>query len=75
MEWRVIGNPEKVFIAVPPGMVLAIEQLATDYAAAIGESAADVRRLVEIAVLARGVRMLREQVEAERKHAERMGWV
>jgi hypothetical protein len=68
------GNPERVAILVPPTMASALDKLVADYAAAVGEDPAECRRLVEVAVLVRGVRMMREEVEAERKMAERMGW-
>lgn len=67
-------NPAKVLIAVPPNMALVLEKLVTDYAAATGQEVAECRRLVEIGVLTRGVRMMAAQVEEERKTAERMGW-
>lgn len=68
------GNPEKVMIAVPPNMVAVVEKLVADYAAATGQTVDECRRLVELGVLTRGVRMMATQVEEERKHAVKMGW-
>lgn len=68
------GNPENMLIAVPPNMARALDKLVADYAAATGQTVEDCRRLVEIGVLTRGVRMMVEQVEVERKTAKRMGW-
>lgn len=67
-------NPERIVIAVPPRMVALIEKLVADYAAATGQEVAECRRLVEVGVLTRGVRMMVSQVEEERKLSERMGW-
>ena len=69
------GNPEKVVIAVPPNMAAALEKLVADYAAATGQEVAECRRLVEIGVLTRGVRMMTEQVELELATSRKMGWV
>lgn len=68
------GNPEKVVIAIPPNMVTALEKLVADYAAATGQEVADCRRLVEIGVLTRGVRMMAKQVEEEAATSRKMGW-
>lgn len=68
------NNPDRVLVAVPPNMVRALDKLVDDYAAATGQISDECRRLVEIGVLTRGVRMMAEQVEEERKYAERMGW-
>jgi hypothetical protein len=68
------GNPENVVIAIPPAMVVALEKLVADYATATGQEVAECRRLVEIGVLTRGVRMMAEQVEVEAKTSRKMGW-
>lgn len=67
-------NPIQVVIVVPPNMAAAVEKLVADYAAATGQTVDDCRRLVEIAVLTRGVRMMGEQVEIELATSKRMGW-
>ncbi len=68
-------NPEPGVILVPPRMVEILHALVRDYADATGQPADECRRLVEIAVLTRGVRMMQEQVVVERETAVRMGWV
>lgn len=60
---------------VPPMLSAALDRLVADYAAATGQQPEDCRRLVEIAVLTRGVRTVTEEVENERAHAKRMGWI
>lgn len=67
-------TPARVSVLVPPTMAAALAKLVADYAAAVGETPEECRRLVEVAVLTRGVRMMQEQVEAERKYAEKVGW-
>lgn len=68
------ANPSQVVIAVPPNLAGAVKKLVSDYAAATGQTVDDCRRLVEIAVLTRGVRMMGEQVELELATSRRMGW-
>lgn len=70
-----MSDSKAEMIAVPPRMVEVLSQLVADYASATGQTAKECRRLVEVAVLTRGVRMMQEQVEVERETSRRMGWV
>lgn len=69
------GNPGNILIAVPPNMAAVLEKLVADYAKATGQEPAECRRLVEIGVLTRGVRMMTEQVDVELATSRKMGWV
>ena len=61
-------------IRLPPQLAEAFEKAVSDYAAVTGEPVEECRRVIEVAIITRGMRALREQIEAEKKHAERMGW-
>lgn len=68
-------NLEPGLLMVPPNMVAVLHRLIGNYAKATGQTVDECRRLIEIAVLTRGVRMMEEEVQVQLKHAERMGWV
>lgn len=67
-------SEETTVVRVPPAMVAPLEKLITDYAAAVSQPKDEVRRLVELGVLTRGVRAMQVEVEEHRKLNERMGW-
>lgn len=65
---------EIAVIRLPPAMAAPFEKLVADYAAATGQPVSEIRRLVELGVLTRGVRAMQVEVEEQRALSERMGW-
>lgn len=67
-------NPDRVVIVVPPALAAQILEVTTAYARATGDTAEDCRRVVEIAILQRGLASMREQVKVEEETSRKMGW-
>ena len=64
----------EVSIAIPPGLVADFRKLVFDYSAQHREPPLDCLRAVEIAIVQRGMRAMREEMKENRKLGERMGW-
>ena len=66
--------PSEAYLVMPSGLMPSFIQLVADYAAQHREDNFACCRAVEITVIQRGIRSLRDELDANKRLSMRLGW-